>query len=77
MEVGSKERKAMEKALEVLDIQSSEEQFACLVTIGYLTINRGHDGKDYAWFYDGDHESCIEVETLRQVDAEEIEKLFQ
>lgn len=43
----------------------------------WLTINRGRDGNEYAWYLDPDgKEACVRIDTGKQVDEQTIEALF-
>ena len=68
------EQKAMEKALKWV---ATSESLKDAVNNDYLTINKGRDGKIYAWYFDGTSNAAVEVESLNIIaDEEEIENLF-
>ena len=69
-----KEIKAMNKALEYAGTLETIEE---AMSDDSLTINKGRDGKKYAWYYTEGSNVAVEVESLNIItDEEEIENLF-
>ena len=69
-----KEIKAMNKALEYAGTLETIEE---AISDDSLTINKGRDGKKYAWYYTEGSNVAVEVESLNIIaDEEEIENLF-
>lgn len=69
-----KEIKAMNKALEYASTLETIEE---AISNDSLTINKGRDGKRYAWYCTEGSNVAVEVETLNIItDEEEIENLF-
>lgn len=69
-----KEIKAMNKALEYAGTLETIEE---AISNDSLTINKGRDGKRYAWYCTEGSNVAVEVETLNIItDEEEIENLF-
>ena len=69
-----KEIKAMNKALEYAGTLETIEE---AISDDSLTINKGRDGKIYAWFCTEGSNVAVEVESLNIItDEEEIENLF-
>lgn len=69
-----KEIKAMNKALEYAGTLETIEE---AISDDSLTINKGRDGKKYAWYCTEGSNVAVEVESLNIItDEEEIENLF-
>lgn len=69
-----KEKKAMNKALEYVGTLETIEE---AMSDDSLTINKGRDGKKYAWYCTEGSNVAVEVESLNIIsDEEEIENLF-
>ena len=68
------EMKAINKAVEEAGLEA--EVIESLIEHDNVTINKGRDGKMYAYYFDGDSEAIVEVETLNVIDNNEAEALF-
>lgn len=69
-----KEIKAMNKALEYVGTLKTIEE---AMSDDSLTINKGRNGKRYAWYFTDGSNLAVEVESLNIItDEEEIENLF-
>lgn len=69
-----KEIKAMNKAFEYAGTLETIEE---AISDDSLTLNKGRDGKKYAWYLTEGSNVAVEVETLNIItDEEEIENLF-
>ena len=60
-----KELEALAKALELAGIEPTVENATRMEACGYLTINTAANGRDYAWYYDGNDstEAIVEIAT--------------
>lgn len=68
------EMKAINKAIEEAGLEA--EVAESLIKHNYVTINKGRDGKMYAYYFDSDSEAIVEVETLNVIDNNKAEALF-
>lgn len=68
------EMKAINKAVEEAGLEA--EVVESLINHDYVTINKGRDGKMYAYYFDGISEAIIDVKTLNVIDNNKAEALF-
>lgn len=77
LKINEKELKAIKKALENIGIEPNEENILECYNNNTITINIGRNNTTYAWaIWNETKESCINIQTLEELDKEEIEKLF-
>lgn len=69
--MNEKEIEAAKKILEMVGIEPTEENIVHYQSCDYLTINVSN-GVDYCWYFDGNDEACVRVDTLEEVDAESV-----
>jgi len=62
------------KALELADIEATDERITHYEDCDYLTINTGRNGRDYAWYADESHNIAVDIETLEVLTNQEIDK---
>ena len=70
----TKELEALTKALELAGTEPTVENATRLEACGYLTINTGHNGRDYAWYMDENYNIAVDIETLDVLSIQEIEQ---
>ena len=49
-------------------LRESHKNIATYLKLGYLTIKKGRDGRDYAWYIDEFNSVICDVETLELCD---------
>lgn len=69
-----KDLDALLYVLKYLGFDTDDETLQNNLEHGFLTINEGRNGKKYAWYFDESKEFCVDVETLKPLTPEEIEK---
>jgi len=75
--MNNKEMEAALKVLDILNFKTTEDNVRTFCKCDYLTINKGRDGKDYAWYFDGDGcEAAVSVDTLTELNKDEIEDIL-
>lgn len=60
--------------LESVGIEPTKENIKDSENAGYLTINGMRNGHYAVWYYDGNKESCYDVNEKKFLSASEIEK---
>lgn len=70
------EKEAATLALQALEMDSTDEDIERHIESGYLTFNKGSDGRWYAWYYDKAQEAIIRVSDLRIISPKRAEALF-
>ncbi|WP_289147001.1 hypothetical protein [uncultured Megamonas sp.] len=68
------EMKAINKAVKEAGFEA--EVIETLINYDYVTINKGRDGRMYAYYFDGVREAIVDVDTLNIISNYEAEALF-
>jgi hypothetical protein len=77
MTYSEKELKAMKKALVTVGLEGTNENVKHYEACDYLSINKGRNGRYYAWYIDADKkETAIDIETLEELPKNKIEEQF-
>lgn len=75
--LSSQEKKAIMKVIDYVDlIHGMDEEEAKDVVLreydnDYVTLNKGRDGKQYAWYFYEDRNVVVEVESLKIIEDED------
>lgn len=76
LKINEQELKAIKKALQIIGIEVNKENIIRYYNDNTITLNEGRDRNTYAWIIWNEKESCVNIETLEEINQNKIEELF-